>query len=87
MSLIGPRPERPFFHKKYLKKIPRWGDRLLVKGGITGWAQLNGRAHLSALPIEKLEYDLYYIENWSLLFDLAIVLKSIKEVIMQRDAF
>lgn len=87
MSLIGPRPERPFFHEKYKKEIPFWEDRLLVKAGITGWAQLNGRAELSALPHEKLNYDLYYIEHWSPLFDLKIIMRTILHVILQKDAY
>ena len=87
MSIVGPRPERPFFHNEYIKTIPYWGDRLLVRGGITGWAQLNGRAQLSALPYEKLEYDLYYIENWSILFDLKIILNTIFHVTLQKDVF
>lgn len=87
MSIIGPRPERPFFHEKYKKEIPYWEDRLLVKAGITGWAQLNGRAELSALPHEKLNYDLYYIEHWSPLFDLKIILRTILHVILQKDAY
>lgn len=87
MSLVGPRPERPFFHNKYLKSVPRWNERLVVRGGLTGWAQINGRAELSASPLEKLEYDLYYIANWSLLFDIKILLNTIFKVILQKDAY
>jgi exopolysaccharide biosynthesis polyprenyl glycosylphosphotransferase len=87
MSLVGPRPERPFFHQKYKKEIPHWDDRLLVPGGITGWAQLNGRAELTALPFEKLEYDLYYVENWSVLFDILILIKTFGYVVLQRDVY
>jgi exopolysaccharide biosynthesis polyprenyl glycosylphosphotransferase len=87
MSLVGPRPERPFFHNKYLKAVPRWNERLIVRGGLTGWAQINGRAELSASPLEKLEYDLYYIANWSLLFDIKILLNTIIKVILQKDTY
>lgn len=87
MSLVGPRPERPFFHQKYLKAIPRWSERLTVRGGITGWAQINGRAELSASPLEKLEYDLYYIANWSPLFDIKIILNTLLKVIQQKDVY
>jgi len=87
MSLVGPRPERPFFNNKYLKTVPRWNERLVVRGGLTGWAQINGRAELSASPLEKLEYDLYYIANWSLLFDIKILLNTILKVVLQKDAY
>ncbi|GBR77588.1 undecaprenyl-phosphate glucose phosphotransferase [Candidatus Termititenax dinenymphae] len=87
MSIIGPRPERPIFHKQYLKKVPRWDERLAVKGGITGWAQINGRAELTALPQEKLEYDLYYIDNWSILFDIMILTKTLTHVLQRKDVF
>jgi lipopolysaccharide/colanic/teichoic acid biosynthesis glycosyltransferase len=87
MSLVGPRPERPFFHQKYQKKIPHWADRLIVRGGITGWAQLNGRAELTKFPLEKLDYDLYYIENWSILFDIKILYKTFFHVLLQKDVY
>ena len=87
MSLVGPRPERPVFHEKYLQTVPRWNERLAVKGGITGWAQLNGRAELTASPQEKLEYDVYYIENWSLLFDILILWRTFWHVLKQKDVY
>jgi exopolysaccharide biosynthesis polyprenyl glycosylphosphotransferase len=87
MSIVGPRPERPIFHENYLKKVPRWNERLAVKGGITGWAQLNGRAELTASPLEKLEYDLYYIENWSILFDIMVLWRTVGHVLRQQDVF
>jgi len=87
MSLVGPRPERPFFHDKFSKEIQNWDDRLIVRGGITGWAQINGRAELTTEPLEKLAYDLYYIENWSLIFDLKIMLRTITDVIQQKNVY
>ena len=87
MSLVGPRPERPFFHDKFSKEIQNWDDRLLMRGGMTGWAQINGRAELTTEPIEKLAYDLYYIENWSLIFDLKIMLRTITDVIQQKNVY
>ncbi|GBR75903.1 undecaprenyl-phosphate glucose phosphotransferase [Candidatus Termititenax persephonae] len=87
MSIVGPRPERPIFHEEYLRTIPRWEERLAVKGGITGWAQLNGRSELTALPQEKLEYDIYYIENWSVLFDIMLLLRTLGYVLRQRDVY
>ena len=61
MSFIGPRPERPEFIKEFIKYIPDFNDRLLVKPGITGWAQVNGGYSLT--PKEKLEFDKYYIKK------------------------
>jgi exopolysaccharide biosynthesis polyprenyl glycosylphosphotransferase len=87
MSLVGPRPERPVFHEKYLQTVPRWNERLAVKGGITGWAQLNGRAELTASPQEKLEYDIYYIEHWSLLFDIMVLWRTFWHVLKQEDVY
>jgi exopolysaccharide biosynthesis polyprenyl glycosylphosphotransferase len=87
MSLVGPRPERPFFHDKFSKEIQNWDDRLLVRGGMTGWAQINGRAELTTEPLEKLAYDLYYIENWSLMFDLKIMLRTVTDVIQHKNVY
>lgn len=82
MSFIGPRPERPEFIEKLKEKIPFYEARLLVKPGITGWAQINfpyGASERDAL--EKLQYDLYYIKNRSLILDISILLKTIKTVL------
>jgi exopolysaccharide biosynthesis polyprenyl glycosylphosphotransferase len=76
MSLIGPRPERPIFTAKFNEEIPGFIDRLQVKPGITGWAQVNGGYDIT--PREKLELDRYYITNMSFLLDLKIILKTIK---------
>ena len=75
MSIIGPRPERPEFIQEFLKDIPDFNDRLLVKPGITGWAQVNGGYSLT--PKEKLVLDKYYIENEGFKLDLSILLKTI----------
>ncbi len=82
MSFIGPRPERPEFIEKLEKKIPYYNERLMVKPGLTGWAQINfpyGASEEDAL--EKLQYDLYYIKNRSFILDISIVLKTIKTVL------
>ncbi|MBM6741241.1 sugar transferase [Enterococcus gallinarum] len=76
MSFIGPRPERKIFIDEFLKTIPDFNDRLLVKPGLTGWAQVNGGYEIT--PQEKLELDMYYIENRSFLLDLKIIFKTIK---------
>ena len=78
MAIIGPRPERPEFIEEFLKEIPDFNDRLSVKPGITGWAQVNGGYELS--PKEKLKYDQYYIEHENFKLDVLILFKTIKVV-------
>jgi exopolysaccharide biosynthesis polyprenyl glycosylphosphotransferase len=87
MSLVGPRPERPHFVSKYKIKIPKYMERHKAQPGITGWAQINGRSVLTDKPAEKLKYDLYYIENWSILLDLKIIFKTFFDVILRSNAF
>ncbi len=87
MSLVGPRPERPHFVSELAQKIPYYVERHCVKPGITGWAQLcypYGSSEQDA--IEKLQYDLYYIKNNSLLFDLSILLQTVEVVFMGKGA-
>jgi exopolysaccharide biosynthesis polyprenyl glycosylphosphotransferase len=76
MSLVGPRPERPYFVDQFNDKIPKYLDRHRVKTGMTGWAQVNGLRGNSSLE-DRIRYDVYYIENWSLGFDIKILLKTI----------
>lgn len=78
MSLIGPRPERPEFTEAFEREIPGFKMRLLVKPGLTGWAQVNGGYDIS--PKEKLEYDLIYIKNMGLLLDLNTAIKTIRVI-------
>jgi len=75
MSVVGPRPERPEFMQEFKKRIPEYMLRHTMKAGITGWAQANGLRGNTSLE-ERTKYDLYYIENWSLYFDLKIFFKS-----------
>lgn len=75
MSIVGPRPEREFFYKEFDKTVPGFRQRLLVKPGLTGWAQVNGGYENS--PSEKLEHDLYYIKNRSLWLDFKIVFATV----------
>jgi exopolysaccharide biosynthesis polyprenyl glycosylphosphotransferase len=84
MSIVGPRPERPYFMEKFSKEIPGYMDRLKAKCGVTGWAQVNGGYDIT--PEEKLEKDLYYINNQSLLLDIKIILKTIKIVFMGKGS-
>ncbi|MDG0030616.1 exopolysaccharide biosynthesis polyprenyl glycosylphosphotransferase [Priestia sp. Y58] len=79
MSLIGPRPERPIFTEQFNKQILGFKNRLAIKPGITGWAQVNGGYDIS--PGEKLKLDLFYIQNLSLLLDIKIVIKTIKVIL------
>jgi exopolysaccharide biosynthesis polyprenyl glycosylphosphotransferase len=82
MSIVGPRAERPELIIKYQKEIPLYRARLLIKPGITGWAQVNQNyAATIAQTVIKLEYDLYYIKHRSLLMDILIILRTITQVI------
>jgi lipopolysaccharide/colanic/teichoic acid biosynthesis glycosyltransferase len=82
MSLVGPRSERPMIVENYQKEIPFYRGRLLVKPGLTGWAQVNyGYASTIEENAIKLEYDLYYIKHRDLMMDLSIMLLTISSVI------
>ena len=86
MSLVGPRPERPVFIEEFKRQIPRYHLRHKVKAGITGWAQVNGlRGQTSSQ--KRIEYDLYYIENWSLLLDLKILLRTALGGFLSKNAY
>ncbi|RAP29882.1 hypothetical protein DID76_03675 [Candidatus Marinamargulisbacteria bacterium SCGC AG-414-C22] len=87
MSVIGPRPERPFFVDKIIKDVPHFELRHNVKGGLTGWAQVHGRAYMTNKPAQKVKYDLYYIANWSFMLDLKIILKTVVVVLKGEEAY
>ena len=76
MSLVGPRPEMSGLIDDFSKTIPHYLDRYRVKCGMTGWAQINGLRGNTSLE-ERINYDLYYVENWSLTFDIKIILKTL----------
>lgn len=76
MSLVGPRPERPFFIEQFKNGIPRYMTRHLVKSGITGWAQVHGLRQNTSFE-ERVRCDIYYMENWSVLLDLRIMLMTL----------
>ena len=82
MSLIGPRPERPEFVRRYAEEIPGYLERLQVKPGLTGLAQVNGEYHTS--PAYKLKYDLAYIYNYSITLDLKIMAETVKVMVTRR---
>jgi sugar transferase (PEP-CTERM system associated) len=85
MSLVGPRPERPEFVEKLKEIIPYYSERHFVKPGVTGWAQVSYRYGASVEDaMEKLRYDLYYIKKYSLVFDLVIILETLKVVLFRR---
>jgi exopolysaccharide biosynthesis polyprenyl glycosylphosphotransferase len=76
MSIVGPRPERPHFVEQFRESIPGYNYRHNEKAGITGWAQVNGLRGDTSIE-ERTRYDLYYVENWSPLFDLKIMIKTV----------
>ncbi len=83
MSLVGPRPERPEITEQYCKEIPEFKYRLKVKGGLTGYAQLYGKYNTSAY--DKLQLDLMYVQNYSLLLDLRLILLTVKIMFMRES--
>jgi lipopolysaccharide/colanic/teichoic acid biosynthesis glycosyltransferase len=85
MSLVGPRPERPVFVEQFRQSIPRYMDRHREKAGITGWAQVNGLRGDTSIA-ERTKYDLWYTENWSLLLDFKIILRTLIHVFADRSA-
>jgi len=86
MSIVGPRPERPYFVEKFKNQVPRYLERHRVKTGMTGWAQVNGLRGNASIA-ERTNYDIYYVEHWSLVFDLKIILKTIHAVLFGMDAY
>ena len=72
MSIVGPRPERPFFIQQFKERVPRYMLRHKMKAGMTGWAQVNGWRGNTSIE-KRIEYDIFYIENWSLGFDVKII--------------
>ncbi len=86
MSLVGPRPERPVFIEEFKRQIPRYHLRHKVKAGITGWAQINGLRGQTSIQ-KRIEYDLYYIENWSLLMDLKILVRTALGGFLSKNAY
>ena len=85
--LVGPRPERPVLHSKSSRsQIPRYHLRHLVKSGITGWAQVNGLRGQTSIQ-KRIEFDLYYIENWSLLLDIKILVRTVFGGFLSKNAY
>ncbi|MFQ5714020.1 MAG: undecaprenyl-phosphate glucose phosphotransferase [Candidatus Scalinduaceae bacterium] len=86
MSIVGPRPERPHFIQQFRSKIPKYMLRHKMKAGITGWAQVNGWRGNTSLE-KRIEYDLYYIENWRLMFDFEIMWLTVWKGFISKNAY
>ena len=86
MSLVGPRPERPVYVNQFRRSIPRYMDRHWEKAGMTGWAQVNGLRGDTSIA-ERTKYDLWYIENWSLLLDLKILIRTFFNFLKSPNAY
>jgi exopolysaccharide biosynthesis polyprenyl glycosylphosphotransferase len=86
MSIVGPRPEREYYINQLKDSIQRYLERHRVKTGITGWAQVNGFRGANTSLQTRINYDIYYIENWSLVFDMKIIFKTLKEVLFSKSA-
>ncbi len=86
MSVVGPRPERPVFVERFRQTVPGYMLRHKVKSGITGWAQVNGLRGNTSLEL-RIQYDIEYIERWSLWFDLKIIALTVARVVVDRNAY
>jgi len=87
MSFVGPRPERPEFVEGLTESIPFYGQRHVIRPGLTGWAQVRHSYGASvADSIQKLQYDLFYIKNMSIAFDLFIILETVRTVLMRKGS-
>ena len=86
MSLVGPRPERPFFVEKFREEIPRYMVKHQVRPGLTGWAQVNGYRGDTSIR-KRIEYDLYYIENWTVGLDIKIILMTFFKGFINKNAY
>ncbi len=86
MSLVGPRPERPLFVEKFKEEIPRYMIKHQVRPGLTGWAQVNGYRGDTSIR-KRIEYDLYYIENWTMGFDIKILFLTVFKGFVNKNAY
>ena len=86
MSFVGPRPERPVFVEEFKEKVPRYMLRHKVKCGLTGWAQVNGWRGNTSIE-KRIEYDIFYIENWSLTFDIKILWMTVWSGLVNKHAY
>ena len=86
MSVVGPRPERPFFVEKFKQEVPRYMIKHQVRPGITGWAQVNGYRGDTSIE-ERITHDLYYIENWTMSFDFKIIFLTVFKGFINKNAY
>lgn len=86
MSLIGPRPERPYFVNKFRESVPKYMIKHHVRPGMTGWAQINGYRGNTSI-VKRIEYDIYYVENWSIFLDIRIFIKTIPTLLNDKNAY
>ena len=86
MSLIGPRPERPFYVEKFKEEIPKYMVKHQVRPGITGWAQVHGWRGDTSIE-KRIECDIYYIENWSFLLDIKILFLTVFKGFVNKNAY
>lgn len=86
MSIVGPRPERPFYVEKFKEEIPRYMVKHQVRPGLTGWAQVNGLRGDTDIK-KRIEYDLYYIENWTFWFDIKIIILTFFKGFINKNAY
>ncbi|WP_455645407.1 undecaprenyl-phosphate glucose phosphotransferase [Methanosphaera sp.] len=86
MSLIGPRPERPFFVNKFRETVPKYMIKHHVQPGMTGWAQINGYRGNTSI-VKRIEHDIYYVENWSISLDIKIFFKTLSTLLTDPNAY
>ncbi|OED30275.1 undecaprenyl-phosphate glucose phosphotransferase [Methanosphaera sp. WGK6] len=86
MSLIGPRPERPFFVNKFRETVPKYMIKHHVQPGMTGWAQINGYRGNTSI-VKRIEHDIYYVENWSISLDIKIFFKTLRTLLTDPNAY
>ena len=86
MSIVGPRPERPQFVEQFKEEIPRYMVKHQVRPGLTGWAQINGLRGDTSIK-ERIKYDIYYIEHWSVLFDIRIMFLTAFRGLINKNAY
>jgi len=86
MSVVGPRPERPHFVQQFQKEVGRYNHRHCLRVGITGWAQVNGWRGDTSIE-KRIEFDLYYLQNWSFIFDLRIIVMTVFSALIGKNAY
>lgn len=86
MSVVGPRPERPHFVEQFKEEIPKYMVKHHIRPGITGWAQSNGLRGDTSIE-DRIKFDIFYIENWSFIFDLKIIAKTIVSGFINKNAY